>query len=63
MKCVRVICIVLEGFGETGSGIGIPKMDIPEMDLYILRDSNVGSDAWFDGGRRKWCSELKSRSL
>jgi len=38
----------LEGFGKTGSGIGIPERDIPEMDLYILRDSNVESDAWFD---------------
>jgi len=25
-------------------------MEIPEMDLYILRDSNVGIDAWFDAG-------------
>ena len=23
-------------------------MDIPEMDLYILRESKVGRDAWFD---------------
>ena len=26
------------------------EMEIPEMDLYILRDSNVGIDAWFDAG-------------
>jgi len=45
---VCVFCIDLEGFGETGSGIEILEMDIPEMDLYILRDSNVGSEAWFD---------------
>jgi len=25
-------------------------MEIPKMDLYILRDWNVGSDAWFDAG-------------
>ena len=31
-------------FGETGSG------NIPEIDLYILHDWNVGNDAWFDAG-------------
>jgi len=25
-------------------------MEIPKMDLYILRDSNVGIDVWFDAG-------------
>jgi len=45
---VRVFCIVLEGFGKAGSGNEIPELDIPETDLYILRDSNVGIDVWFD---------------
>jgi len=29
---------------------GISEVEIPEMDLYILRDSNVESEAWFDAG-------------
>ena len=45
-----VICINLEGFGETGSRNGILEMEIPEMDLYILRDWNIWIDAWFDAG-------------
>jgi len=31
-------------------GLEKPEVEIPEMDLYILCDSNVGIDAWFDTG-------------
>ena len=41
--------LVLEGLEKPEVKIfGIPEAKIPEMDLCILRDLNVGIDAWFD---------------
>ena len=54
--------LILEGFGKTGSGNGIPEMDLPEMNLYILRDANVWSDM-FGSIPELVCSGLKSRSI
>jgi len=41
--------LVLEGLEKPEvETFEIPEVEIPEMDLYILRDSNVRIDAWFD---------------
>jgi len=37
-------------FASVWKDLEKPEVEIPEMDLYILRDLNVGSEAWFDAG-------------
>jgi len=41
---------VSEVFALVWKDLKKPEVEIPEMDLYILRDSNVGSEAWFNAG-------------
>jgi len=44
--CVRVFALVWKDLEKPEVEIfGIPEVEIPEMDLYILRDLNVGIDA------------------
>jgi len=48
---VRVFALVWKDLEKPEVEIfGIPEVEIPEMDLYILRDLNVGIDAWLDAG-------------
>ena len=44
-----MLCVCLY-FALVMEGLEKPEVEIPEMDLYILCDSNVGIDAWFDTG-------------
>ena len=38
---------------------GMPEVEIPEMDLYILRDSCVWIEAWFDAGNGAAQAEIQ----